>query len=169
MKNFLLFAVMIAGALAAYHHFSQAEEASATRRLSIFVDERIDEMLGPIPLTSKGRRDLPPEKHDILRLQQDIQDLKATARPKERLAVSTAVKLCSMLLQTAIVKEQHIARVNDSRAKNFKSTLDRNPEAAAAGRQRFFEDAITASWAREATKSRAEINRVYEQLREAER
>ena len=160
---------MIIGALVGYHYFFNREEPSATRRLSIFIDEHIDEVLAPLPLGTKGRLDIPPHKHDILILQQDIRDLHATAPPQARLAVSTAVKLCETVLKTTIIKEQHIARINDSRSKNWLSPLDRDPIRQAAERQHFFEDAIAQSWNREAAKSRLLIDKQYEQLREAER
>jgi len=169
MRRFLLFTVMIVAALAAYHYFFNTKQVSATRRLSIFIDDHIDAVFGPLPLSQKGRIDPPSFKHDILHLQQDIEDLKKTAAPKERLAVTTAVKLCRLLLTATIVREQHIARLNDTRSKNNLSELDRWPVQRAEERLRYFEEAIASSWKREAATFRAQLNKNYEQLREAER
>jgi len=169
MRRFLLYIFLIVVALAAYHYFFNKKEVSATRRLSIFVDDHIDEVLGPLPLSQKGRIDPPSFKHDILLLQQDIQDLKSTAAPKERLAVTTAVSLCNVLLSSSIVREQHIARINDTRSKNNLSQLDTWPVQQAEERLRFFEEGIASSWKREAATLRLRINKLYEQLREAER
>lgn len=170
MRRFFLYLLTLVAAFAAYHFLFNRKDVSATRRLSIFVDDHIDDFLGPLPLSQKGRLDLPPFKHDVLRLQQDINDLKQTAAPKERLAVSTAVQLCSVLFSAAVVREQHIARINDTRAKNRISELDERyaPERAEE-RLRYFEDAIASSWKREAAVFRTQVNKLYEQLREAER
>jgi len=170
MRRFLLYLITLAAAFAVYHYFFNTKEVSATRRLSIFIDDHIDEFLGPLPLSQKGRIDPPTFKHHVQLLQQDIQDLKETAAPKERLAVTTAVRLCTVLLSAAIVREQHIARLNDTRAKNRISELDvRYAEERAEERLRYFEEAIASSWKREAAAFRLQVNKLYEQLREAER
>ena len=168
MKKLAVVLFIAVAGLAAYFLMSPPPP-SPVARLSLFIDEHVDSILGPLP--SGGRAALPvaPPSHTLRILREDIQDHQKAAPPSQSLKYSTATQLCDLLLQASESRDRHLARLNDTRAKNNLSPLAPNPRQHAAERLRYFENGIVLSWQQTASKFRAAIDRKYAQLRELER
>lgn len=151
------------------HFFPRSENKHPIVRLSLFVDEHIDEILGPLPLSEEGIIPSPSFGHDLIVLRESIKDLERVSPTRESLRYSTAVRLCNELLVATKEREEHIVRINDTRSKNSVSPLAANPEQNRKERLAYFQNGIDHSWAEASSKLRRMIDRTYSKLREFER
>jgi len=170
-KAFLALLLLGLGLWAYFNFFAPAppQEPDVVLRLSVFIDRQIDTILGPLPLGEKEEVASPSETHDLRKLREDIRDLAAKSTPRDQKHLATAAQLCDSLLRASEERDEHLRRLNDTRAKSKPTALDGNSGQAAAERLRFFENGIAHSWGETAKKLRATIDRQYAQLRALER
>lgn len=168
MRSIVLLFLLAALGAAAYWWLDQ-EIPSPVAKLSSLVDEHVDELLGPLPPISAIPSSATSPTHDLRSLREDILDQQKQAPPGQRQKFQIATELCGLLIAAAESRDQHIARLADTRAKNTVSPLSENPGPHAAERLRFFQNGITRSWLEASTKLRSAIDRKYTQLRLLER
>jgi hypothetical protein len=170
MKRLFIFGVLAAAVYLAWgFYFARPEPNHPILRLSLFVDDHVDEILGPLPLGTEELVAAPSHTHGLRLLRENIRDLATTASPAESLRYATAVQLCDELLRASEERERHLVRLNDTRAKNNVSPLAVDPLKHKAERLAFFENGIALSWHEAVRKLRAAIDNRYRQLRELER
>lgn len=172
MKKLLLALLLLGAGLWTYLYFFAPvapSEPDAVLRLSVFIDKQIDTILGPLPLGVKEEVASPSKTHHLRMLREDIRDLAAKSTPREQKRLATAAQLCDSLLRASEERDEHLRRLNDTRAKSKPTALDGNSGQAAAERLKFFENGIAHSWGESATKLRATIDKQYAALRALER
>jgi len=167
MKHLLIVAALFGAGYFAWQKWSDSQ--SPIVRLSIFVDEHVDKILGPLPLDQKGLIPAPSYTHELVVLREDVKDLRSVASANQALRCSTAVKLCDELVSASQERDRHLARINDTRSKNNVSPLAVDPERHRAERLAYFENGIAMSWMEVSTEFRSAIGKRYAQLREFER
>ena len=168
MKRVLIILVFAASCFFIYQHFFQAR-TDPILRLSLFIDEHIDGILGPLPTGVKTLTAVPSQTHNLRILREDITDRRHNAHSSESLRCSTAAQLCDVLLVASEERDKHLARLNDTRSKNNYSLLAVDKARDAAERLRYFENGIALSWKEASAKIRAIVDRKYAQLRAFER
>jgi hypothetical protein len=172
MKKLLLALILLGAGLWAYLHFSAPApraEPDAVLRLSSFIEGQIDAVLGPLPIGANEGVASTSRTQELRRLREDIRDFETKATAGDRKQLATATQLCDSLLRASEERDEHLARLKDTRAKNKPSALADDPERDAAERLRFFENGIAHSWSETAKTLRATIDRQYAQLRALER
>ena len=167
MKRFIILGLISVAAYFVWHQYFAAEHPIV--RLSLFVEEHVDEILGPLPLETEGVIAAPSRTHHLRTLREDIRDLQTTAPTGDSLRYTTAVQLCDELLEAIKERDRHVARINDTRAKNNISPLATDPLRHKDERLAFFENGIVLAWHEVSRKLLARIDRRYRQLREFER
>ncbi len=170
VKRLLILGLLIAGGYFGWqHYFATSEQEHPIVRLSLFVDEHVDQILGPLPLEVEGSIAAPSQTHHLRILRENIRDMQTVAPTAETLRHATAVQLCDELLTASEERDKHIARINDTRAKNNISPLATDPLRHQAERLAFFENGIVLAWSDISRKLKARVDRRYRQLRELER
>lgn len=167
MNRLIILGLLTVGGYFVWQHYFATEHPII--RLSLFVDEHVDEILGPLLLETEGVIAAPSRTHHLRTLRENIRDLQTTAPTAESLRYATAVHLCDELLQAIEERDRHVARINDTRAKNTVSALATNPLQHKDERLAFFENGIVLSWNNASRKLTARIDQRYQQLREFER
>jgi len=170
VKRLLIIAVLAAAVYVTWSYFSAPSlETSPIVRLSQFIDAHIDEILGPLPLEKEGQLPSPPQNHHLRVLRENIRDQQRKAVSAEQRLYETAALLCDDLLRAGEQRDQHLGRINDTRAKSKHSPISTDPEKHRLERLAFFENGIALSWQEASRKLRAIVDRRYRQLRELER
>lgn len=167
MNRLIILGLLTVGGYFVWQHYFATEHPII--RLSLFVDEHVDEILGPLPLETEGVIAAPSRTHHLRALRENIRDLQTAAPTAESLRYTTAVHLCDELLQAIEERDKHVARINDTRAKNTVSALATDPSQHKAERLAFFENGIVLAWNDVSRKLKGKIDRRYRQLRELER
>lgn len=170
MKKVLLMAMLAAGVYFGWGYvFPPSPEAGPVVRLSQFIDAQVDEILGPLPFELEGQIPSPAQNHQLRVLREGIRDKQRGASRDEKRLYETAALLCDDLLRAGEERNQHIGRINDTRAKSNPSPLATDPEKHRLERLAFFEGGIALSWQGASRKLRAVIDQRYRQVRELER
>lgn len=167
MKRVLLLACLFA--IGGYFWLDTQNAKKPIARLSLFVDEHVDSILGPLPYADPGIIASPNHTHHLRVLRENIRDFQTISPAEESLRYSTAVQLCDALIAASEQRDLHLARINDARAKSKPSPLADYSEEHRRERLAFFENGIALSWHEVSRKLRRKIDQAYAQLRQLER
>jgi hypothetical protein len=169
VKQLLTLAVLFLVAIVSYLWWESQKSDNPIVRLSLFVDEHVDSILGPLPFADKGILASPNHTHHLRVLRENIRDLQKVSPTEESLRYTTAVQLCDQLIAASGERDLHLARINDVRAKSKPSPLFDYSEQHREERLAFFENGIALSWNEASHKLRKKIDYAYAKLRQFER